>query len=145
MRVAYLDAFSGLSGDMIVGALLDAGLEIADLERELAGIEIGGYRLRLESRERSGIRAAKFVVDIDDRHGARQHRHRHGGDHGHRRFADIRELIRESRLAPRVAELSLQVFARLAEAEGKVHGVDPEDVTFHEVGAIDSIVDIVGA
>jgi uncharacterized protein (TIGR00299 family) protein len=134
VKLAYLDAFSGLAGDMIVGALLDCGLEIDALAGELAKLELHGYRVRREARERSGIQATKFVVAIDAAH-----------DHAHRPFGDIRRLIRESALAPRVCELALQVFVRLAEAEGKVHGVEPDDVEFHEVGAIDSIVDVVGA
>ena len=136
MKLAYLDAFSGLSGDMIVGALLDCGLEIEALARELAKLELHGYRVRREARERSGIQATKFIVAIE---AARDHAH------AHRPFRDVRRLIRDSDLAPRVCELALQVFVRLAEAEGKVHGVEPDDVEFHEVGAIDSIVDVVGA
>jgi uncharacterized protein (TIGR00299 family) protein len=139
MRVAYLDAFSGLAGDMIVGALLDCGLEIAALERELAKLAVDGYAIRRERRERSGIVATKFVVDV---RGARA---RAEAGHSHRPFRAIRELIRESDLRPRVCELALQVFVRLAEAEGKVHGVEPDDVEFHEVGAVDAIVDVVGA
>lgn len=165
MTTAYLDAFSGLAGDMIVGALLDCGLELADLEGELAKLSLRGYRLRREIREKSGIRATKFVVDVEgqappphhhprDSGGAEGvHHHSHAAsagsgsaaEHGHRPFRDIRALIRDSALSPRVCELALQVFVRLAEAEGKVHGVEPDDVAFHEVGAIDSIVDIVGA
>jgi uncharacterized protein (TIGR00299 family) protein len=139
MRVAYLDAFSGLAGDMIVGALLDCGLEIAALERELAKLAVDGYAIRRERRERSGIVATKFVVDV---RGARS---RPEAAHSHRPFRAIRELIRASDLRPRVCELALQVFVRLAEAEGKVHGVEPDDVEFHEVGAVDAIVDVVGA
>jgi uncharacterized protein (TIGR00299 family) protein len=142
MKVAYFDAFSGLSGDMTVGALLDCGLDVAVLERELASLRIGGFRVRRETRERSGIQATKFVVEIDDQP---SHRHASRDAHEHRTFRDLRELIRQSGLAPRVCELALQVFVRLAEAEGRVHGVEPDQVTFHEVGAIDSIVDIVGA
>ena len=139
MRVAYLDAFSGVAGDMFVGALLDCGLEIAALERELAKLAVGGYAIRRERRERSGIVATKFVVDV---HAARAHA---AAGHSHRPFRAIRELIRASDLRPRVCELALQVFVRLAEAEGKVHGVEPDDVEFHEVGAVDAIVDVVGA
>jgi pyridinium-3,5-bisthiocarboxylic acid mononucleotide nickel chelatase len=136
VKIAYLDAFSGLAGDMIVGALVDCGLDVAALERELVKLPLTGYRVRRESRERSGIQATKFVVAIDapPKHA-----------HSHRPFSDIRRMIRESDLAPRVCELALQVFVRLAEAEGKVHGVEPDDVEFHEVGAIDAIVDVVGA
>ena len=153
MTVAHLDAFSGISGDMMVGALLDAGLSLADLERELAKLGIAGYRLSTERRERNGIGATKFVVTIEGARAAKGAQRGHGAAHGHERahghahrtFHDIRALIRESRLEPRVAELALQVFAVLAEAEGKVHGKEPDDVAFHEVGAIDSIVDVIGA
>jgi uncharacterized protein (TIGR00299 family) protein len=139
MRVAYLDAFSGLAGDMFVGALLDCGLDVAALERELAKLAVGGFAIRRERRERSGIVATKFVVDV---HGA----HAQGASsHSHRPFRAIRQLIRDSALKPRVCELALQVFVKLAEAEGKVHGVEPDDVEFHEVGAVDAIVDVVGA
>jgi uncharacterized protein (TIGR00299 family) protein len=140
VRLAHLDAFSGVSGDMTVGALLDCGLDLADLERELGKLPVEGYRLRVEQRERSGIRATKFVVDVAG--------HDKGGpahDHPHRPYRMIRRMIEESALAARVRELSLRVFERLALAEGKVHGVDPEEVEFHEVGAVDSIVDVVGA
>ncbi|MGH7898312.1 MAG: nickel pincer cofactor biosynthesis protein LarC, partial [Candidatus Binatia bacterium] len=124
-------------------------------------LPLEGYAIRLESRERSGIRAAKFVVEIDGvpaalhshvEHGHYGHEHPHDHDHTHaasshphRAFCDVRELLRASDLSPRVCELALQIFVRLAEAEGTVHGVDPETVRFHEVGAVDSIVDIVGA
>ncbi len=145
MKIAYLDAFSGLAGDMFVGALLDCGLALADLEAELGKLDVGGYRLRLESRERSGIRAVKLVVEVETL--SQGHGQSRAGStaHRHRSFRDVRETIRGSSLEPRVCELALQIFAGLAEAEGKVHGVDPEDVAFHEVGAVDSIVDIVGA
>lgn len=158
MRTAYLDAFSGLAGDMIVGALLDCGLDIEALGRELAKLTVRGYRLRRESREKSGIRATKFVVEIDGRLPAPHPDHPDDTEgtlqrspaeaapgHAHRRFREIRGLLRDGTLSPRVCELALQVFVRLAEAEGKVHGVEPDEVAFHEVGAIDSIVDIVGA
>jgi uncharacterized protein (TIGR00299 family) protein len=139
MRVAYLDAFSGLAGDMFVGALLDCGLDVGALERELAKLAVGGYVIRREHRERSGIVATKFIVDV---RGAHTH---DASGHSHRPFRAIRELIRQSGLRPHVCELALQVFVKLAEAEGKVHGVEPDDVEFHEVGAVDAIVDVVGA
>ncbi len=161
MRTAYFDAFSGLAGDMIVGALLDCGLDIDALRGELGKLAVRGYRVRREPREKSGIQATKFVVEIDgqvpspqDHHqgGAEgAHHHSHGESppgrarHGHRPFREIRALLRDSALSPRVCELALQVFVRLAEAEGKVHGVEPDEVAFHEVGAVDSIVDIVSA
>ncbi len=147
MKVAYLDAFSGVAGDMFVGALLDCGLELGILERELAKLDLSGYRLRVEVRERSGIRATKFVVDIpkQGRHESHHHHDHAEPAHGHRAYRDIRQMVLRGGLAPRVSELALRTFGRLAEAEGKVHGVAPEDVEFHEVGAIDSIVDVVGA
>ncbi len=163
MRLAYLDAFSGLAGDMFVGALLDCGLEIDALRHEIAKLPIDGYELRHEVREKSGIRGTKFVVDLGGKHahthpghhhddGGHGHTHEHHRGHGHeegghhhRPYCDIRSMIAGSSLVPSVRDRALAIFAKLSEAEGKVHGVAPDDVQFHEVGAIDSIVDIVGA
>ena len=146
MRAAYLDAFSGLAGDMVVGALLDCGLEIGALEAELAKLGVAGYTVRRETRERSGIVATKFVVAIEGEKTGRHHHH-HGEHHthGHRSFRDVRRTVTEAGLSPGVLARALKIFGRLAEAEGKVHGVAPDDVEFHEIGAIDSIVDVVGA
>lgn len=147
MRVLYFDAFAGISGDMTVGALLALGLDFERLRGELAALAMDGYALRAEPRLVNGITATKFDVDLDHgddhHHGHGHHDHGHG-HHAHRSFADIRAMIDGSRLAPRVKETALAIFTRLAEAEGKVHGMPLERVTFHEVGAVDSIVDIVG-
>jgi uncharacterized protein (TIGR00299 family) protein len=144
MRIAYLDAFSGVSGDMTVGALLDLGVPLAAVQDAIGVLGLAGVETWTERVERSGIAATKFHVRV---HGERPdppggHRHHH---HGHRAYRDIRALLAASRLEPRVRERALAIFARLAEAEGEAHGVAADDVTFHEVGALDAIVDVVGA
>ena len=138
MRIAYLDAFSGVSGDMTVGALLDLGLPLAALREAIAALALPGVEVAVERVARSGIAAAKFHVRCPDQ-GPPAH------DHVHRAWAEIRDLLAGSRLAAPVKERALAVFARLAEAEGRVHGVPADAVEFHEVGALDAIVDVVGA
>jgi uncharacterized protein (TIGR00299 family) protein len=133
MRLLYFDAFSGVSGDMTVGALIGLGVPLERIEAELAAVALDGYRLRAERRTVNGIVAWKFDVDVEPEHGG----------HDHRSFAGIRRMLQSSGLRPEVRERALAIFTRLAEAEGRVHGVPADDVTFHEVGAIDSIVDIV--
>jgi uncharacterized protein (TIGR00299 family) protein len=152
MRVLYFDAFAGVGGDMTVGALLALGLDLERLRAELAALPLDGYALRAAPRMVNGIAATKFDVDIGhadgDHHHGHVHQHDHGHDHrhahAHRSFADIRAMIDGSGLAPRVKQTALTIFTRLAEAEGHVHGMPIETVAFHEVGAVDSIVDIVG-
>lgn len=145
MRALYFDAFAGVSGDMTVGALLGLGLELEDLRAQLAALPLHGYALRAERRLVNAITAVKFDVDVDGAHGhGREHGHAHEPGHAHRSFAEIRAMIAGSGLAARVRETALAIFGRLAEAEAHVHGVPVEAVTFHEVGAVDSIVDIVG-
>jgi len=131
MKVAYFDTFSGISGDMTVGALLHLGVALEDLQAELAKLPLTGYRISRTKREYSGIRATKFEVEVNQ-------------PLEERSFRAIARLLRESELLPGVKETALRVFTVLAEAEGRVHGVAPGAVHFHEVGAIDSIVDIVG-
>lgn len=131
MKVAYFDAFSGLSGDMTVGALLHAGVSLDALSAELAKLPLSGYHLSQMERMLSGIRATKFHVEVNE-------------PLGERSFRAIAQLLRESTLLPQVKETALRIFTILAEAEGRVHGIAAEAVHFHEVGAIDSIVDIVG-
>ena len=135
-RVLYFDAFSGVSGDMTVGAFLSLGVELERLRSELSVLPLGGYALRAGEKLVHGIRACKFDVDVAA--------HEHGHSHTHRAYADIRAMLTGSALQPRVRETALAIFARLAVAEGRVHGVSADAVTFHEVGALDSIVDIVG-
>ncbi len=141
MRIAYLDAFSGISGDMTVGALVDLGLPLAALREAIATLGLGGVEVSSERIERSGIVATKFHVRL---HGEHPEHSPHAHRHGHRAWAEIRDLLARSALAAAVKERALATFARLAEAEGQVHGVPPEAVQFHEVGALDAIVDVVG-
>lgn len=133
MKVGYFDCFSGASGDMILGALIDAGVSVADLNRELAGLGLEGVEVRASETSRCNLRGMKAEVFCPHEH------------HSHRAFSDIERLIRDSRVKPSVQERSVKVFRRLAEVEGRLHGRPPEDVEFHEIGAIDSIVDIVGS
>lgn len=171
MQTLYLDIFSGISGDMFLGALLDLGVDFRELERGLRRLQLDGYHLHVSRGSKSSIVGTKFDVHLEAGHGhdhgpgtdcghgchhdhdhSHSHPHSHGasGEHGHdhgdsRDFAAIRQLIQASPLSDWVKERSLAVFRRIAVAEGKIHGVPPERVHFHEVGAVDSIVDIVGA
>ena len=137
MRFLYFDAFAGVSGDMTVGALLTLGVDLGRLEAEIGALPVEGFRLRAAEREVHGIRACKFDVEMDS--GSKQHQEAHA----HRSFRDIRAMLASSGLRPAVKLKAAAMFARLAEAEGHVHGVAADDVTFHEIGAVDSIVDIV--
>ncbi|KPK46825.1 MAG: hypothetical protein AMK72_09225 [Planctomycetes bacterium SM23_25] len=132
MSLIYIDAFSGVSGDMLLGALLDAGMSEADLRRCLKGLPVGGYELAVRRETRKGLRATRVEVRLAH------------AEHHHRGLADIAALIDAADLPGRAAERSKAVFSRLAEAEAKVHGTTAEAVHFHEVGAVDAIVDIVG-
>ena len=196
MKTLYLDIFSGISGDMFLGAALDLGVDPAQLERELGKLKLDGYHLHVSRQERGKIAGTKFDVHLEesgcsDCHGEHAHEaqnhshghehehshshghesehshshdvahshpethahsHDHGHDHGHdhdhgqaRNYSQIRQLINKSSLSAWVKEKSVAVFHRIAVAEGKIHGHPPEKVHFHEVGAVDSIVDIVGA
>jgi hypothetical protein len=143
MKIVFLDTFSGISGDMTVGALLDAGLSLDDLRRAVAQLKLDDVTLWAERVDRGGIAATKFHVRVRGEHPDDPHApHAHGA---HRPYREIRSLLAESALAKPVRERALAIFARLAEAEGRVHGVPTDDVTFHEVGALDAIVDVVGA
>ncbi len=131
MQIAYFDAFSGISGDMTVGALLHLGVSLDALRAELAKLPLTGYRLDQTERQPSGIRATKFHVEISE-------------PLEERSFHAIAQMLQESLLTQPVKEVALQIFTVLAAAEGRVHGIPTEAVHFHEVGAVDSIVDIVG-
>ncbi|MGE3308540.1 MAG: nickel pincer cofactor biosynthesis protein LarC [Limisphaerales bacterium] len=197
----YLDVFSGISGDMFLGALIDLGVPIEHVEAELAKLNVPGYHLHCHRGQKSGISGVKFDVhvhgepashdhdhDHSHEHGhshshspgqdhAHAHDHGHGNGHGHhhhphhghehehihthahepdpshghadhlgqRDFAQIRALIAASSLSEWVRSRAIAVFHRIAVAEGRIHDRPPEEVHFHEVGAIDSIVDVVGA
>ncbi len=132
MTIARFDPFSGASGDMILGALLDAGLAAAALREALAALPLAGYELVVERVERHGLTGSRIDVVVND-------------DATSRDWATIRALIAGSGLDPAVRDRALAVFGRLAAAEAAVHGVPVETVHFHEVGGVDAIVDIVGA
>jgi hypothetical protein len=133
MTILYIDAFSGASGDMILGALLDVGVPLDLLEAEVRKLPLEGFRIRVTREARHGIHGTRVVVEAPH------------ASHGHRSMGEIRAILEGSALASEVRNLSLRVFRRLAEAEGRIHEIGPDEVTFHEVGAVDSIVDIVGA
>ncbi|HUP18923.1 MAG TPA: nickel pincer cofactor biosynthesis protein LarC [Gemmatimonadota bacterium] len=131
MRIVWLDMFSGVSGDMLLGAWLGLGVPIEELRAALEPLGLEGVRLDVERVERHGIGATRCVVEVPDAA-------------GHRGLREILDLVEGAGLPGRVAERAARVFRRLAEAEAKVHGTTPEEVHFHEVGALDAIVDVVG-
>ncbi|HKW87278.1 MAG TPA: nickel pincer cofactor biosynthesis protein LarC [Candidatus Acidoferrales bacterium] len=132
MKIAYFDCFSGISGDMVLGALVDAGADIGALEAELRRLKLDGWKISAEKVKRGAILATKVNVE------AQEHHH-------HRHLSGILKMIDDAGLAPRAKERARNIFQRLGEAEAKVHNIPIEKVHFHEVGAVDSIVDIVGA
>ena len=132
MKIAYADTFSGISGDMFLGALIDAGLPENVLTEQLNSLSLDGYTFSTNRTKQNGLSAIKIDISISD-------------DHPHRSWKSIRKLISESALLLEVKDKSLSIFSELAKAEAKVHGCPVDDVHFHEVGAVDSIIDIVGA
>jgi pyridinium-3,5-bisthiocarboxylic acid mononucleotide nickel chelatase len=141
MHTLYLDCFSGISGDMMVGALRDLGVEEGTFQTAITALGLPeGIHLHFSRGIRQGITGWKFEVHTHDHAGEVQHGHAHG-----RSFSEIRSLIDDSDLSHFVKSRSSAVFQRIAIAEGKIHGVPAENVSFHEVGALDSIADIVAA
>jgi len=132
VRIAFFDPFSGASGDMILGALLDVGLPEKALRSDLGKLNLPGYTLLITRDERGSVAGTRVVVTPDV-------------EQPHRHWRDIRTLIEESALDAPVRDAALSIFARLAEAEAGVHGTTPDEVHFHEVGGVDAIVDICGA
>jgi hypothetical protein len=135
MKTAYFDCFSGISGDMTLGALLACdGADEAHFREQLAALAVPGYELQISRVQCQGITATDVDIKLLD------------VDHGHgRHLSDIARILQDSRLTAPVREKALAVFTRLADAEAKVHGTSREDIHFHEVGAVDAIVDIVGS
>ena len=133
MKIAYFDCFAGISGDMTLGALIGAGADQDRLRRSLSGLGVKGFSIEVGRRMTGPIEATDVRVILDDHH-----------RHHHRRLGDIRKILLDADLPQRVRQTAEAIFTRLAEAEGKVHGHSPEEVLFHEVGALDAIVDIVG-
>ena len=134
MRVIYFDCYAGISGDMTLGALLDLGVDEEDFRMEMKKLAIDGYQLKIEKKTVSGITGTDVYVIIDDSH-----------PHPIRGLSEIIRIIETSGLKPSVMDLSVRIFKEIAKAEAKVHNKEIEEVHFHEAGAVDSIVDIVGS
>jgi pyridinium-3,5-bisthiocarboxylic acid mononucleotide nickel chelatase len=133
LRTLYFDCFAGISGDMTLGALVAAGAGARELKERLALLDLPGYEIDFEKVERSGITATRALVRLTRE------------EHHHRHLSDIRKIIEGSRLNDATKERALKIFGKLAEAEARVHDVAVEKIHFHEVGAVDAIVDVVGA
>ncbi|MFY9731650.1 MAG: nickel pincer cofactor biosynthesis protein LarC [Candidatus Acidiferrales bacterium] len=131
-RIAYFDCFSGISGDMVLGALVDAGADLREIESGLRGLGLENWSMSAEKVQRGAIFATHVKV-------------KSGEEHHHRGLSTILKRIEDAHLAPRAAARATKIFERLAEAEARVHNTEVEKVHFHEVGAVDSIVDIVGS
>jgi uncharacterized protein (TIGR00299 family) protein len=131
MRVLYFDTFAGISGDMAVGALLALGLPLDHLRQALAHLPLSGYSIAATSQQVHGIAATKFNVHVAV------------SGQPHRSFRDVRQMLESSRLESAAKQRAIDIFTKLAEAEGRIHAVPPDQVEFHEIGAVDSIVDIV--
>jgi len=163
-RVLWIDARAGLAGDMLCAALLDLGADLTKLEADLGALGVDGWALSTSRVQRGAFAALHFNVALDapadgaapsgaDAHDhSHEHSHEHSHDHehghsheGHRSWSDIRALLTAAALPERARERALAAFSALAKAEGRVHGLPPDEVGFHEVGAVDSIVDTVGA
>jgi uncharacterized protein (TIGR00299 family) protein len=133
LRTLYFDCFAGISGDMTLGALVDAGADARELTERLALLGVDGYAISFEKVDRSGISATRALVRLTKE----EKKHRH--------LSHIEKIIGDSRLNDSVKERALKIFRRLGEAEARVHDVPVERIHFHEVGAVDAIVDVVGA
>ena len=132
MKTLYFDCFAGASGDMILGAMVAAGVDANALREQLSLLNVEGFKIDFETVNRSGLSATYARVET-----VHEHKHRH--------LSDIRRIIENSGVAPGAKDLALRIFTRLAEAEARVHNEPIEKVHFHEVGALDAIVDVVGA
>lgn len=159
MRVLYFDCFSGISGDMTLGALIDCGVDCEKFKRELAKLNIDGYEIDITRGMKNGISGTdvNVILEVDhdgndhhdndgnDEHNHEDHHHEHGmHSHAHRNLSDIEKIIDDSSLSVKVKELSKLMFKKVAVSEAKIHGKSMEEIHFHEVGAVDSIIDIVG-
>ncbi len=132
MRTLYFDCFAGASGDMILGALVGAGLDPGHLKEQLQLLRVSGYQIEFEAADRSGLSATRAHVRVPE-------------EHAHRHLGDILKIIYESNLSESVKERAARIFSRLAEAEARVHNLPVERIHFHEVGALDAMIDVVGA
>lgn len=132
MKIAYFDCFSGISGDMTVGALLNAGLKIETLEKELTKLGLSGYQLEVNKVTKKGISATQFKVKIKE-------------EGVERRFKDILTILEESKLDEEIKKETKKIFFNIAKAESKIHQKDIGEIHFHEIGGLDSIIDITSA
>jgi uncharacterized protein (TIGR00299 family) protein len=133
MKTAYLDCFSGVSGDMLVGSLLDAGLPFEELERIISGLNLDGYTISAKKEGRNNIFGTQFHVSLNEKHQKARY------------LKDIKEIIKRADIPLAVVEKCISVFEKLAKTEGEIHHISPDEIHFHEVGAIDSIIDIVAS
>jgi uncharacterized protein (TIGR00299 family) protein len=131
MVVAYFDCFSGISGDMTLGALLDLGMNITDFQNEIKKLQLTGYTIDIKQITRQNIAATDVYITLKD-------------CQPHRSYQDIKQIITQSTISEKIKRTSINIFEQLAKAESKIHKIHFEKVHFHEVGAIDSIIDIVG-
>ena len=133
MKIAYFDCFSGAGGDMIVASLIDAGADVDALREGLSALGVGGYSLSIKKINKQGFAATRFHVELEQK------------PQPHRHLADVKKIIEASAISDPAREKAVRVFERLAEAEAAVHGTTVDRIHFHEVGAVDAIVDVVGA
>jgi uncharacterized protein (TIGR00299 family) protein len=133
MKIAYLDCFSGVSGDMLVGSLLDAGLPFEELEGIISGLNLNGYTISAKKEGRNNIFGTRFHVSLKEKHQKARY------------LKDIKEIITSGDIPLAVVEKCISIFEKLAITEGKIHHISPDELHFHEVGAVDSIIDIVGS
>ncbi|MDR3124194.1 MAG: nickel pincer cofactor biosynthesis protein LarC [Treponema sp.] len=155
MKVLHFDCYAGISGDMALGAFVDLGIDPGKLRTALESLGLSGWKLDFVRDERCGIAGTRAIVELDDHghqheHGhrhdhAHQHGHTHEGEHPHNSWKEIRRLIENAELPTGAKRRALDIFNRIAAAEAQAHGVPADEVVFHEVGAMDSIIDIVGA
>ena len=131
MKIAYLDCIAGASGDMLMGALVDAGLPIATLEAELAKLKLDDFHLRVSKVSKNAFGATKIDVEVRD-------------DAPERYLEEIRSIVEDSEISPRVKERAMRIFRRICEVEGGIHGMAHDEVHLHEVGGVDAIVDVIG-
>jgi len=147
-RTLYLECYSGISGDMTVGALLDLGASEEVLRKALASLNVDGYEIKIGRTQKCGIDACDFNVILEHQHDhshSDHHNHSHDHDHSHehRNINDIFKIIDGAEISENAKGISKRIFDIVAKAESKAHGIDIEEVHFHEVGAIDSIIDII--
>ncbi len=140
-KILYFDCFSGISGDMAIGALLDLGVSEERLLEEIAKLGIPGYDISIKKDIKNGITGSKFDVILREENNLNAD----GSEHHHRTYRDIKKIIADSALSDKVKEKSIRIFEYIALSEGRIHGKSIDEVHFHEVGAIDSIIDAVGA